>query len=89
MRVQLEKFGKILSSRPVGKEAWLVAQAYNLSEVKEGEKIEVDFSGIQVLTPSWADEFITPLKSKFPGRVVLLPSDNPTVKAALGILQEK
>jgi len=86
MKIELKKFGNILSSRPAGKEAWLSAQAYfNLPENKE-EKIEIDFTGVSVFSPSWADEFITPLREKYSHQVVLLPSDNPTVKATLEII---
>lgn len=82
MRVELKKFGKILTSRPAGREAWLAAQAYILPKSTK-EKIEVDFTGVEVLTPSWADEFITPLREQYAGRIKLLPSENPTVKATL------
>lgn len=89
MRIELQKFGKVLTSRPAGKEAWLVAQAYTLSDKKPNEKIEVDFTGVQVLTPSWADEFLTQLKKSYTKDVILLPSDNPTVKAALEIIEKE
>lgn len=82
MKLELKKFGTLLSSRPAGREAWLAAQAYTLP--KEGaDAIEVDFVGVEVLTPSWADEFITPLITAYGSRVKLLPSDNPTVRATL------
>lgn len=85
MKIELKKFGTVLTSRPAGKEAYLVARAYSVP--KEGqEKIEIDFSGVEVLTPSWADEFITPLFADFPGRIVLLPSNNASVKATLEII---
>lgn len=86
MRLELKKFGNILSSRPAGKEAWLSAQAYALSELQPDEKIEVDFNGVSVLSPSWADEVLTPLKNNYPGRIIFLQSDNPTVKATLDLL---
>jgi hypothetical protein len=86
MKIELKKFGNILSSRPAGRDAWLSAQAYLLSEIKPDEKIEIDFSGVAVLSPSWADEFITPLKKSFPGRVIFLPFDNSSVKASLEML---
>lgn len=82
MRLELKKFGAVLSSRPSGRDAWLSAKAYILPKDGE-EKIEVDFSGVEVLTPSWADEFITPLKKEFGDQTILFPSDNPTVKATL------
>lgn len=86
MKIELKKFGNILSSRPAGKDAWLSAQAYLLSEIKPEEQIEVDFSEVAVLSPSWADEFITPLKRSFPGRVTLLSCDNSSVKASLEMI---
>jgi hypothetical protein len=86
MKLELKKFGATLSSRPSAKEAWLSTQAYVLSELKPNEKIEVDFAGVDVLTPSWADEFISSLKSAYPNRVVLLPSKNRSVKMSLEFL---
>lgn len=85
MRIELKKFGTILTSRPAGKEAYLAAKAYSLPK-DENEIIEIDFSGVDVLTPSWADEFITPIVEQFHEKVHLLPSDNASVKAALEII---
>ena len=89
MKIELKKFGTVLTSRPAGKEAYLAAKAYTLPPHKTAEKIEIDFSGVQGLTPSWADEFITPLFSDYPGNVILLPTDNASVKATLEVLQGK
>lgn len=86
MKIELKKFGTVLTSRPAGKEAYLAAKAYSLPKDKK-EKIEIDFSGVEVLAPSWADEFITPLFAEFSGRVALLPSDNASVKATLEIIR--
>ncbi len=74
-------------SRPSGKEAYLAFQP-TLREIKNSEPIVVDFEGVQVLGPSWADEFITPLKKTFPGKVELIHTENPSVKATLEILNE-
>lgn len=84
MNIEIKKFGITLVSRPAGKEAWLAFQPV-LNEVKLGEKIIVDFAGVIVLTPSWADEFLTPLKQKFK-QVDLINTNNPSVKATLAIL---
>ena len=54
MRIELKKFGNILTSRPAGKDAWSSAQAYILSDLNSVENIEVDFSGLAVLSPSLA-----------------------------------
>ena len=85
MIIQLKKFGTTLVSRPSGKEAWLAFQPV-LNEFSENEEIVVDFTDIAVLTPSWADEFLTPLRSRFHDRVKLMNTDNASVKATLAIL---
>lgn len=85
MRIEMKKFGTILTSRPAGKDAWLSASAYILPNVGQ-DKIEIDLDGVDVLSPSWADEFLTPMKNKYPGQVVILPTNNPTVKATLKII---
>lgn len=85
MIIQIKKFGITLVSRPSGKEAWLAFQPV-LNQIPEKEKIVVDFEGVVVLTPSWADEFITPLQNVFGGRVTLRNTENPSVKATLEIL---
>lgn len=85
MTIELKKFGTTLISRPSGKEAWLAFQPV-LKEVPENEEIVVDFADVVVLTPSWADEFLTPLRSRFGERVKLLNTDNASVKATLAIL---
>lgn len=88
MRIELHKFGTLLTSHSEGKESYLAAKAYSLPKEKK-EKIEIDFTGVEALTPSWADEFITPLLEDFPGRVILLPTNNASVKVALEIIQNQ
>lgn len=88
MIIQLKKFGTTLVSRPSGKEAWLAFQPV-LNETSIKEDIVVDFADVVVLTPSWADEFLTPLHQKFNGRVTLQNQDNPSVAATLAILDKK
>lgn len=88
MIILLKKFGTTLVSRPSGKEAWLAFQPV-LNEVSAGEDIIVDFTGVVVLTPSWADEFLTPLYKRFADKVKLLNTDNPSVSATLNILAKQ
>jgi len=88
MIIQLKKFGITLISRPSGKEAWLAFQPV-INQMQQVEKIIVDFDGVAVLTPSWADEFLTPLREKFKERVELLHINNPSVKATLDILTKQ
>lgn len=85
MIIEVKKFGNTLVSRPAGKEAWLAFQP-TLTDVSDTEEVLVDFKDVLVLTPSWADEFLTPLCSRFTGRVKLINTDNASIKATLAIL---
>lgn len=87
MKLQLEKFGKTLISRELGSEAFK-ALASTLRELPKDEELEIDFSGVLTLSPSWADEFLSPLLNQLDKRLVLLPSDNLSVHATLKILKE-
>lgn len=87
MKLQLEKFGRTLISRELGSEAFKAFQP-TLREFSEGESLEIDFSGVLTLSPSWADEFLSPLLDQLGNRLILLPSDNLSVHATLRILQE-
>lgn len=87
MRLQLEKFGTTLISRELGSEAFKALQP-TLRALPKDEELEIDFSGVLTLSPSWADEFLTPLFDQLGDRMSLLPSDNLSVHATLKILQE-
>lgn len=87
MKIELKKFGEMLISRPSGREAFLVMSAYLIKDLKENELIEIDFEGVKVLTPSWADEVITKLAEKFKN-IKLLNTENSTVQATLETLRE-
>lgn len=82
------KFGNILNSRPAGREAVLRAkQIINGSEDSEG--IVLDFSGVEVLTPSFADEFITGLKELYQNKTITFQGfdeSKPVIKDTLSAL---
>jgi hypothetical protein len=86
MVVNVINFGDILMSRPAGRESFLMAKAYIFKELMEEEEIILDFSGIKVLAPSWADEFISGIKSEYPNVVQYKNTENPSVKASLKII---
>ncbi|MFH1896368.1 MAG: DUF4325 domain-containing protein [bacterium] len=86
MKIELIKFGNLLTSRQDGREA-LAAITPELNKVGENEKIEIDFKGVITFTPSWADEFITALKERFGTRVSLKNTRNPSVVATLRLLK--
>lgn len=86
MLIEIKKFGNLLTSRPAGREAVLVAKAYILPK-ETTEEIVLDFSGVDVLSPSWADEFIQGIKEIFPNnKITYINTDNQSVKATLEIL---
>jgi len=87
MIIPMKKFGSLLISRPAGREAFLAASAY-FAFPPPPEPIELDFEGVNVLAPSWADEFLSPLFNQIGDRLTLLPSDNLSVQATIKILQE-
>lgn len=87
MKVEIKKFGDILTSRPAGKEAYLSARAYILPK-KQKDKIILDFDGVKVLAPSWGDEFISKLLEDYPDKVSFIHTKNPSVKATLEILRK-
>lgn len=86
MRIALKKFGTTLTSRQAGSEAFKALQP-QLREAVAGEQLEVDFDGVLTLSPSWGDEFLTPLFQQFGERLVLLPSDNLSVQATIQLLR--
>ncbi|KKP37131.1 hypothetical protein A2483_05005 [Candidatus Peregrinibacteria bacterium RIFOXYC2_FULL_33_13] len=87
MIIYLKKFGTNLISRPSGKEAYLALQPL-IKDIKDKENLIIDFKEVLVLTPSWADEFITPLQSTFKKRLDLKNTGNPSVKATLETLKK-
>lgn len=86
MKIELKKFGTTLTSRHLGKEA-LAAFQPSLSSIGKNEKMEIDFNGVITFSPSWADEFLTPLFNKYKGRIKLKNTKNPSVKATLDLLE--
>lgn len=86
MKIEIKRFGKLLISRPAGKEAFAAAKAYTLKELADSE-IALDFAGVDVLSPSWADEFISGLKDLYPGvKISYINTNNQSVSATLKIL---
>ena len=86
MVIDIIKFGDILISRPAGREAFLLARAYVFSDLNNDDEIVLDFDGVKVLTPSWADEFISGIKGEFPNSVEYINTENPSVKASLAFV---
>jgi hypothetical protein len=88
MRIFLNKFGNILVSRQAGKEA-LAAFQPSLKSISDNEPVEIDFEGVITFSPSWGDEFLSPLQKLFNNRLALMNiSNNPSVKETLKTLEQ-
>jgi hypothetical protein len=87
MIIQLKKFGPTLVSRQAGKEAYAAFQPA-LQGVSENETVKIDFEEVVVLTPSWGDEFITPLYERLGEKLILKNTENSSVQATLSLLEE-
>lgn len=87
MKIYLKKFGTTLISRQNGREAFAALQS-QLSALKESEKLELDFEGVITFSPSWGDEFLSPLLKQYGLGLVLINTDNLSVKATLELLEE-
>lgn len=86
MKIEIKKFGEILTSRPAGREAAMATKAY--IRLKPNEKIELDFTGVLSMGPSWLDEFLNLLQDTYGAkRVICLSSDNPSVNQSLKVIR--
>lgn len=87
MKIYLKKFGTTLTSRYAGKEA-LSAFQPSLSKIGKSEPLEIDFEGVVTFSPSWGDEFLTPLQKEFINRFTLKNTGNSSVLATLKLLEQ-
>lgn len=88
MIIELKKFGNTLISRQAGREAFAAFQP-TLKGINPEENLDIDFEGVLTFSPSWADEFLTPIIKEFGNRVILRATENLSVKATLEILEKK
>jgi|SRR3989344_6130616 len=87
MKVNLKKFGTTLTSRQAGKEAFLAFQS-SLSTVGAKELLEIDFEGVVTFSPSWGDEFLTPLQRELKEHLIFKNTGNSSVQATLELLEK-
>ncbi len=88
MKVEIKKFGEILTSRPAGRDAALTIKSY--FKIGSNEKIELDFTDVLAVAPSWLDEVLSALYAEFGrDRVVCLPTENVSVIESLKAIQEQ
>ena len=86
MKIEMKKFGAILNSRPDGREAAL--RLFQIVNGTNEKKIVIDFNGVVVLTPSFADEFLTLINDRYIGskEIEITNANTPVVKSTLQVL---
>ena len=87
MKIKLKQFGESLSSRQAGKDAY-GGFLPTLSTLNADEPIEIDFEGVSSLSPSWGDEFLSPLLKKLKDKLILFNTNNLSVNATINLLAE-
>lgn len=94
MLIEMKKFGTILNSRSAGREAFLAIRPTLPHPGKvdmitgDPKGIVLDFSNVDILTPSFADEFITQLIQIYPQRITLKNTKNITVEKTVEFLSQ-
>lgn len=81
-KIYLKKFGNILVGRPNGQEAFNAIRP----QLNPGLAVQIDFSDVLTVNPSWLDEFLTRLADFNHGQVELLPTSNASVRIALPVI---
>jgi hypothetical protein len=84
MKIEMQKYGNLLNNRPSAKEA--VLRMYQVINASGGNPSEIilDFRGVEILTPSYADEMLTQLGIKFgKDKIKTINAETEIVKATL------
>ena len=82
MNIPIQKFGKMLISRPAGREAAsIIVSSFNPATTDE--TIELDFVGVDVVGPSWLDEVLSAARGKWGARVKLVNDSNLSLQESL------
>jgi hypothetical protein len=83
MKIEIKKFGTHLISRPEGRDAALVIKNQFLNDYK-GDSIEIDFTDVKLMTPSWLDEIYQELLTKFAkDKISFTNTSNSSVNASI------
>jgi len=83
MILEMKKFGVILNNRSAGREA-ILRMKQIVNGIQEDELI-FDFMGVELLTPSFADEFFNGIKQSYQDKKIILRGyeDNLVIKDVL------
>ncbi len=90
MTLELKKFGRILNSRSFAREAILRVKQIVNGEKDTADDLMLDFAEVDVVTPSFADEFIRGLKKQYPRKKIKIQgvTDNTVLEEVLKIVEE-
>ena len=83
--IYLKNFGNVLVGRPNGLEAFKGIRPQLNSDLP----VQIDFSDVLTVNPSWLDEFVTQLADFNQGKVELLPTNNASVRVALPVIAQE
>ena len=88
MTIQMLKFNAVLNGRPSAKETVLrIQQIVNGSAEKED--VVLDFAGVEVLTPSFADELLTGLREKYGSEKIKIINTSQAVSETFKAIEVK
>ncbi len=88
MKLEIKKFGTYLISRPEGRDAFLVIKNQFIP-LNTLDNIQLDFAGVEVMTPSWLDEVVTGLAQVYgKSHIQYLNTLNASVKMSLETVLE-
>lgn len=87
MIIELKKFGVTLTSRQLGREAYAAFRP-SFGQISADETVEINFEGVNTFSPSWADEFLTPLFKEYGNRLFLKHSSNLSVIETVKLLED-
>lgn len=85
MVIQMSKFNTVLNGRPSAREAILRIQQI-ISGSVDKEDIVLDFTEVEVLTPSYADELLIGLKEKYNADKIKIINTSPAVSETFKII---
>lgn len=83
--IYLKNFGNVLVGRPNGQEAFKGIRP----QLNPNLPVQIDFSGVLTVNPSWLDEFLTALADFNHGHVELLSTNNASVRIALPVIAQE
>ena len=91
MHIYMKKFGTFLNGRSEGREAALRLFQILGSEDKDGQDIVLDFEGVEIMTPSFADEMLRRANERYAGQkeIKIINTDTEVIRYVIKFVSEK